>query len=48
MPTDLLPPDELPDDEYPLVLTGRLLPWHTGAMTRRAGVLSAIEPGMPR
>ena len=32
--------------EYPLVLTtGRLLEhWHTGAMTRRAGVLDAIEP----
>jgi formate dehydrogenase major subunit len=37
---------ELPDDEYPLVLiTGRLLEhWHTGSMTRRAGVLDAIEP----
>ena len=46
MPTDLLPPDEVPDNEYPLVLTtGRLLEhWHTGAMTRRAGVLNAIEP----
>ena len=46
VPADLLPPDELPDDEYPLVLTtGRLLEhWHTGAMTRRAGVLDAIEP----
>src|SRR5690606_27270725 len=32
--------------DYPLVLiTGRLLEhWHTGAMTRRAGVLDAIEP----
>jgi formate dehydrogenase major subunit len=38
--------DELPDDEYPLVLiTGRQLEhWHTGAMTRRASVLDAIEP----
>ena len=38
--------DELPDDEYPLVLiTGRQLEhWHTGAMTRRASVLNAIEP----
>lgn len=38
--------DELPDDDYPLVLiTGRLLEhWHTGAMTRRAGVLDALEP----
>jgi formate dehydrogenase major subunit len=46
VPADLLPPDEAPDEEYPLVLTtGRLLEhWHTGAMTRRAGVLDAIEP----
>ncbi|SMH26723.1 formate dehydrogenase subunit alpha [Mesorhizobium australicum] len=46
VPADLLPPDEVPDAEYPLVLTtGRLLEhWHTGAMTRRAGVLDAIEP----
>ena len=38
VPADLLPPDELPDAEYPLVLTtGRLLEhWHTGSMTRRA------------
>ena len=37
---------ELPDDEYPWVLiTGRQLEhWHTGAMTRRATVLDAIEP----
>ncbi|MBC6715484.1 formate dehydrogenase subunit alpha [Aurantimonas sp. DM33-3] len=46
VPADLLPPDEVPDADYPLVLTtGRLLEhWHTGAMTRRAGVLDAIEP----
>ena len=46
VPADLLPPDEVPDDEYPMVLTtGRLLEhWHTGAMTRRAGVLNEIEP----
>jgi formate dehydrogenase major subunit len=46
VPADLLPPDELPDESYPLVLTtGRLLEhWHTGAMTRRADVLNAIEP----
>jgi formate dehydrogenase major subunit len=46
VPADLLPPDEVPDAEFPLVLTtGRLLEhWHTGAMTRRAGVLDAIEP----
>ena len=37
---------EVPDAEYPMVLiTGRLLEhWHTGAMTRRAQVLDAIEP----
>ena len=46
VPADLLPPDEVPDEAFPLVLTtGRLLEhWHTGAMTRRAGVLDAIEP----
>jgi formate dehydrogenase major subunit len=46
VPAELVPPDELPDDEYPIVLTtGRLLEhWHTGAMTRRASVLSALEP----
>ncbi|MCR9239511.1 MAG: formate dehydrogenase subunit alpha [Alphaproteobacteria bacterium] len=46
VPADLLAPDEVPDAEYPLVLTtGRLLEhWHTGAMTRRASVLDAIEP----
>ena len=38
--------DELPDNEYPFVLiTGRQLEhWHTGAMTRRATMLDAIEP----
>ena len=47
VPTDLTPPDELPDEEYPLVLTtGRLLEhWHTGAMTRRAETLDHLEPG---
>jgi len=37
---------ELPDGEFPMVLiTGRQLEhWHTGAMTRRAVVLDAIEP----
>ena len=45
-PPTIVPPDELPDDDYPMVLTtGRLLEhWHTGAMTRRAAVLDAIEP----
>ncbi len=39
------PPDELPDDDYPLVLTtGRMLEhWHTGAMTRRATTLNTLE-----
>jgi formate dehydrogenase major subunit len=43
---DVLPPDETPDAEYPYILTtGRVLEhWHTGAMTRRASVLDAIEP----
>jgi formate dehydrogenase major subunit len=46
VPADLILADERPDDEYPMVLiTGRQLEhWHTGAMTRRAGVLDAIEP----
>ncbi|TDH63715.1 formate dehydrogenase subunit alpha [Dankookia rubra] len=39
-------PDEMPDERYPLVLTtGRQLEhWHTGSMTRRAGMLDALEP----
>jgi len=43
---DHLGPAESPDDDYPFVLiTGRILEhWHTGAMTRRASVLEAIEP----
>ncbi|MEQ8824387.1 MAG: formate dehydrogenase subunit alpha [Filomicrobium sp.] len=46
VPAELLPPDELPDADYPMVLTtGRLLEhWHTGSMTRRAGNLDALEP----
>lgn len=46
VPTDLVPPAELPDAEYPMVLTtGRLLEhWHTGAMTRRSNVLDSLEP----
>lgn len=45
-PAGFLPPDDLPDPEFPLVLTtGRILEhWHTGAMTRRAARLDAIEP----
>ena len=40
-------PDEMPDAEYPFILTtGRQLEhWHTGAMTRRASMLDALEPG---
>jgi len=46
VPAKVIPPDELPDTEYPMVLsTGRVLEhWHTGSMTRRANVLDAIEP----
>ncbi|MDE2277003.1 MAG: formate dehydrogenase subunit alpha, partial [Burkholderiales bacterium] len=46
VPADLVPADERPDADYPMVLiTGRQLEhWHTGSMTRRSGVLDAIEP----
>ena len=46
VPADLLPPDEKPDEKFPLILTtGRLLEhWHTGAMTRRSRMLEAQEP----
>jgi formate dehydrogenase major subunit len=46
VPADLIPANERPDADYPMVLiTGRQLEhWHTGSMTRRAGVLDAIEP----
>ena len=39
-------PDEMPDNSFPLILTtGRQLEhWHTGAMTRKATNLNAIEP----
>jgi formate dehydrogenase major subunit len=44
--TKLTPPDEVPDAEYPFILsTGRQLEhWHTGSMTRRATVLDSLEP----
>ena len=47
VPAKITPPDERPDAEYPFVLTtGRQLEhWHTGAMTRRAAALDALEPG---
>ncbi len=46
VPAKVIPPDELPDDDYPMVLTtGRMLEhWHTGAMTRRATNLDLLEP----
>ena len=46
VPAQFTHADELPDKEYPYVfITGRQLEhWHTGAMTRRASVLNAIEP----
>jgi formate dehydrogenase major subunit len=46
VPVEILPPAEEPDAHYPMVLTtGRQLEhWHTGAMTRRASVLDALEP----
>ena len=45
-PAKVIPPDELPDEDYPMVLTtGRQLEhWHTGSMTRRASKLDALEP----
>ena len=46
VPAEILPPDELPDEDYPMVLTtGRMLEhWHTGSMTRRAKILDSLEP----
>ena len=46
VPAGLVPADERPDAEYPMVLiTGRQLEhWHTGAMTRRSAALDALEP----
>ena len=46
VPADIIPAAERPDADYPQVLiTGRQLEhWHTGSMTRRAGVLDALEP----
>ncbi|KIC43686.1 formate dehydrogenase [Ruegeria sp. ANG-S4] len=45
-PASIIPPDEAPDEEYPMIATtGRQLEhWHTGSMTRRAKVLDAVEP----
>ncbi|WP_299749256.1 formate dehydrogenase subunit alpha [uncultured Tateyamaria sp.] len=45
-PAAVIPPDDVPDADYPMILTtGRQLEhWHTGSMTRRASVLDAVEP----
>jgi len=45
-PANVTPPAEVPDSEYPMILTtGRQLEhWHTGSMTRRASVLDWAEP----
>ncbi len=46
VPAGARDPAEIPDADFPFVLTtGRELEhWHTGAMTRRAGVLDALQP----
>ena len=43
---DYLPPAEVPDSEYPYLLTtGRILyHFHTGTMTRRVGGLDEVRP----
>ena len=45
-PAAVIPPDEAPDVEFPMIMTtGRQLEhWHTGSMTRRSRVLDAVEP----
>ena len=45
-PASIIAPDDVPDSEYPMILTtGRQLEhWHTGSMTRRSSVLDAVEP----
>src|SRR5260370_41655554 len=47
VPAKIIPPDAQPHAQLPFVLsTGRQLEhWHTGAMTRRASTLDALEPG---
>ncbi|MCH2185628.1 molybdopterin-dependent oxidoreductase, partial [Myxococcota bacterium] len=46
VPAEWTASPELPDDDYPLILTtGRLLEhWHTGSMTRRSRALNELEP----
>lgn len=45
-PASVIAPDDVPDKDYPMILTtGRQLEhWHTGSMTRRSAVLDAVEP----
>ena len=45
-PASVIPPDDVPDAQYPMILTtGRQLEhWHTGSMTRRSAVLDGLEP----
>ncbi|MEX3313525.1 formate dehydrogenase subunit alpha [Sulfitobacter sp. PS-8MA] len=45
-PAAIVAPDDVPDDDYPMILTtGRQLEhWHTGSMTRRSKVLDGLEP----
>ena len=47
VPVHLSPPAEMPDAEFPFVLTtGRQLEhWHTGAISRNAPMLDLLEPG---
>ena len=47
MPLEYKPPVEVPDDEYPLILTtGRsLYHFHTGTMTRKSAGLNELRPG---
>ena len=45
-PASVIAPDDVPDADYPMILTtGRQLEhWHTGSMTRRSQVLDGLEP----
>jgi len=45
-PVEWLPPDEVPDSDFPFVLTtGRtLFQYHTGTMSRRSDGLNLLEP----
>jgi predicted molibdopterin-dependent oxidoreductase YjgC len=45
-PVEYVPPAELPDDDYPLLLsTGRVLfHWHGGTLSRRSPGLDALAP----